>query len=330
MSEQGEPSSVRSSRTRRKTSKAVDYAADPFSDEDLMEEDEKEIVTNRRSRSPIPESISSARRARKPRKSDARRVSDTYDQMDEYGYSDLTKTEPVFTEKGYDPNELPIRERFLFAPEYEADGTPKIDCIVGRRIREAKRQIGHDLSDEDEAAEDKETETVARTRKAKVAAEKLATAIDSGQAEYEYLIKYKGVSYLHLEWKLGTELESMNKSAKTIYRRFLKKLEAGTEEGLEDPTFDPSFIDPQRIVDEQEQEIEVDMTDKEIIQWEKEEKQRRLESGEESDDDEEEDRKPRRLTPEEKVTVKKGSYFLFVMVKAILFTFLHFNRRTCS
>lgn len=305
MSEEGGLASVRSSRYRRKSSKAVDYAADPFSDDDLLEEDEK-VTTSRRS--PVPESGSSTRKPRKPRKSDARRAVDSIEAADEYTFNGVARMEAVFTEKGYDSNELPIRERFLFAPEYEADGTQKIDCIIGRRIREAKRQIGYDLSDEDENdLTDGETEVAERTRKARESAEKLLSAIDAGQVEYEYLIKYKGVSYIHLEWKLGTELESMNKSAKTLYRRFLKKLEAGTEEGIEDPTFDQSFVDPQRIIDEQEQEIEVDMTDKEIIQWEKEEKQRSLEAGEESDgDDEEEEANLKLTTPHDTIPEKKG------------------------
>lgn len=276
--------SERGSRTRRKTSKAVDYAADPFSDEDLMEEDEVAATKNKRSRSPVPGGTT--RRGR-PRKSNGGRSAATQNfnnvEEDNLGYDDMGNAAPVYTEKGYD-HELTIRERFTFAPEYEADGSPKIDCIMGRRIKEEKRMIGNDLSDGEATAEEE-----ASPRKKTRAAKEAAAADSSGIVEYEYLIKYKGVSYLHLEWKLGTELESMNKSAKTILRRFLKKIELGTDENLEDPTFDPSLIDPQKIVDEEEQEVEVEMTDKEIVQWEKEEKQRRLANGEDSDEDEDED-----------------------------------------
>ena len=298
---------VRSSRTRRKSSKAVDYSADPFSDEDLLEEDEKEMVRNE---NPVSNGASS-KRGRKPRKSEGggqQRVTD------HYGYGGIDSSAIVYTEKNYDSNELPLRERFTFSAEFEADGSPKIECIIGRRIRESKRHLGNELSDQEEGDQDEKVESSpAKTRKAKEEAEKLSASLDSGQLEYEYLVKYKGVSYLHLEWKLGTDLESMNKSAKTIYRRFLKKLEAGTEEGLEDPTFDPGFIDPQKIVDEQEQEIEVEMTDKEIIQWEKEQKLRRLENGEESDEDgvEEEIPKPVRVAPKEPPKEEKGKCILY-------------------
>jgi hypothetical protein len=88
--------------------------------------------------------------------------------------------------------------------------------------------------------------------------------------EYEYLIKYKGVSYLHLDWKTGGDLESMNRSAKNLYRRFLKKLAHGIEEDIENPEIDPSYVLPQKIVDEADQEVSVELTDQELVNWEKE------------------------------------------------------------
>jgi len=42
--------------------------------------------------------------------------------------------------------------------------------------------------------------------------------------QFEYLVKYKGMSYMHLDWTKGSDLESLNKSAKAIYRRYLKKI----------------------------------------------------------------------------------------------------------
>ena len=73
----------------------------------------------------------------------------------------------------------------------------------------------------------------------------------------------------------------MNKSAKGIYRRWLKKLAAGTEEDLENPDFDPAYIVPGKIIDEADQEITVELTDKELLRWEKE---REKELAEEDDD----------------------------------------------
>ena len=79
------------------------------------------------------------------------------------------------------------------------------------------------------------------------------------EMDYEYLIKFKGRSYLHLEWKKAADLESMNKKAKTIYRRFVKKIELGTEDDLEDPTVDSAFTEPWRILAEEEHEIMVEL-----------------------------------------------------------------------
>jgi ribosome-binding ATPase YchF (GTP1/OBG family) len=58
-----------------------------------------------------------------------------------------------------------------------------------------------------------------------------------------------------------------------LYRCFLKKLAAGVEEDLEDPDFDSSFALPQKVVDVCEQEITLELTDKELVDWEKERKQ---------------------------------------------------------
>ena len=97
-----------------------------------------------------------------------------------------------------------------------------------------------------------------------------AAAASNHVVEYEYLVKYKGRSYLHLEWKTGADLESMNKSAKGIYRRYLKKLTApGIDlEELESPDFDPSYVVPEKIVDEADQEIAIELSDKELLKWE--------------------------------------------------------------
>jgi hypothetical protein len=73
----------------------------------------------------------------------------------------------------------------------------------------------------------------------------------------------------------------MNKSAKTIYRRYLKKIAQGLDDELESPEFDPSYIVPQKIVAEREQEMTLELTDKELLKWEK---QREKELAEDSDE----------------------------------------------
>ena len=217
-----------------------------------------------------------------------------------YGVSTYqAPSRPAYVERGYDlSNFLPLRDRFTFEPEYEEDGTQTIELIVGRRpIDDAKdrgtgenddddvRGAGKDNVDED----DEEVQAPKRRRKKRNGRSTDANGEDapkSSEMDYEYLVKYKGRSYLHLEWHTAADLESMNTKAKTLYRRFLKKLETGDggqgEEDLEDPTFDPSYTEPGRILAEEEHEITVELSDKELLKWEKE--QKKLEG---LDDDEE-------------------------------------------
>ena len=175
---------------------------------------------------------------------------------------------------------MPIRERFPFLPEYEEDGSPRIDLIVGRRPVDEK-ETNNDEDDEEEKLEESDDEADdesddsgrprrGRNRRKEKKASPKKKERSSPVVEYEYLVKYKNRSYLHLEWKAGADLESMNKSAKGIYRRYLRKVEAGLDEEIEDPNFDPSFAEPQKIVAEDEQEITLELTDAELIQWEKE------------------------------------------------------------
>jgi hypothetical protein len=160
-------------------------------------------------------------------------------------------------------------------PELEPDGSPKVELIVGRRLIDNGRKGDEDGSD----VEDESVSGESQKR------EKLKTQENKHHTEYEYLIKYKGVSYLHLEWKSASDLESMNKSAKTLYRRYLKKLQLNQDENLEDPDFDPSYIQPQKIIDEDEHEIVVELTDEELANWEKQQKK---DNPDESDEEDEE------------------------------------------
>merc|ERR1712078_303113 len=104
----------------------------------------------------------------------------------------------------------------------------------------------------------------------KSSAKKNSSENDSGKdfVEYEYLVKYKNLSYMHLEWKSGADLESMNKSAKTIYRRYLKKVAQGLDEEIENPDFDPSYVVVQKVLAE-EQELELEVEGEELVKWEK-------------------------------------------------------------
>ena len=256
-------------RARRRTTKAVNYAKEQdFSDSDLFEDSDDSAPVRKKSG-----------RGR-PRKSDANE--ERYSQEDNL----LKSSKPVYTERGYDPSLPPIRERFPFMPEYEPDGSPRIDLIIGRRPidekeetseadgnGEEKKENGGDSSEEENEEEKggkRKTRRDSKTNNKKIQKGSPSKKDNQGGViEYEYLIKYKGRSYLHLEWKTGADLESMNKSAKGIYRRYLKKVGSGDED-LEDPNFDPSYAIPQKIVDEAQQEMTVELTDKELLKWEKE------------------------------------------------------------
>jgi hypothetical protein len=202
--------------------------------------------------------------------------------MEVDSYDDIAGP-PVYTERGYDPLLPPIRERFPFLPEYEEDGSPKIELIVGRRPVDEKEDKN---ADEDDINDDADGTGSPSTRRRAVLKKSSSNRSDAiAPAEYEYLVKYKGRSYLHLEWKTGADLESMNKSAKGIYRRYLKKIAAGDSEELENPEFDPSYVVPQMVIDHAEQEFTVELTDKELLRWEKE---REKEIAREKNEDEEE------------------------------------------
>jgi hypothetical protein len=263
---------VTSGRSRR-ARKVINYSLEQqFSDDDgIFDEDAK------------PEPVSRKKGGR-PRKSTGTTANTSgYIQAPIVdGGISFERTKQQYTERGYDPYELPIRERFTFEPEYEEDGSPKIEMIVGRRpIEDIKdrTQAHADASEEDGSDEDSDGPRTRRSRSKNEDADE----DENTEMDYEYLIKYKGRSYLHLEWKTAADLESMNTAAKTAYRRFLKKLEKGTEEDLEDPTIDPSFTEPGRILAEEEHEIMVEMTDKELAKWEKE---RKKEMEDESSDEE--------------------------------------------
>eukprot|EP00592_Proboscia_alata_P006083 CAMPEP_0194354420 /NCGR_PEP_ID=MMETSP0174-20130528/2591_1 /TAXON_ID=216777 /ORGANISM="Proboscia alata, Strain PI-D3" /LENGTH=441 /DNA_ID=CAMNT_0039123371 /DNA_START=182 /DNA_END=1507 /DNA_ORIENTATION=- len=281
---------ARSGRTRRKTAKAVDYAKEQnFSDSEPDESPPQPLG--------LPAPPSATRKPRGPgrgRKSAG--VEDGNISFEAYG--SYSYPGQRFVEKGYDPSLPPIREKYAFAPEKEADGSPKVEAIIGRRPKANKEEnVGDGSSDEhdedelDDCDDDSDdnskaqdgastprkktrgksnkTKRVKRPKK-KTGKAKTATVKQTPEdkhIEYEYLCKFKGKSYLHLEWKIASDLESMNKSAKALYRRFLKKLELGQDESLEDPSVDPTFTEPGLILDEKEDDVYVELSDQELVDW---------------------------------------------------------------
>lgn len=304
MSEEPAPEDDGGRRSRRAKAKAVDYAKEQeFSDEDLFEDappEERTVAASAPKRG-RPKGSTSRKSKTPSAKSTALHQNEDLD--DTYEMDAYRPAKPVYTEKGYDPTLLPIRERFPFMPEYEVDGSPRIDLIVGRRPIEEKelRKKGGDdvdededddvsMNDDDDDEEGEDSGNIGMKRgsvspKKKQSSDSEANIADNNSniVEYEYLVKFKNRSYLHLDWKTGADLESMNKSAKTIYRRYVKKLTILHDEELEDPNFDPSFAVPQKILAEEEQELEIELSDKELLEWEQEKEK---EIAEEDTDDE--------------------------------------------
>ena len=150
----GQPAPVMASgRARRTAAKRVDYAKEQeFSDaEDIFEDSDKEEAAPVYRAAPVRKPRSTGRQPRKPRATPASgggasqsagfgggATPAAYEYLEAaVDLSDLA-SRPVYTEKGYDPSLPPIRERFPFLPEYEEDGSPKIELIVGRRMVDEK------------------------------------------------------------------------------------------------------------------------------------------------------------------------------------------------
>jgi hypothetical protein len=343
------------SRVRRATTKAVNYAKEQeFSDaDDLFEDESDDEMKPRRGtgvRSKTSASRSSVGGARRDRTStDARSGTGNLPQIfDDDNQMDHSQR-PIYTEKGYDTNLPPIRERFSFLPEYEEDGSPKIELIVGRRpVDDKEEKRTSSIGDDDDADGENEDDDEDNAGRRKNRAGNSTPTKNKGKRssnnspknkkggtteaavadiviEYEYLVKYKGRSYLHLEWKSGADLESMNKSAKGIYRRYVKKLAVpGVDvEEMESPEFDPSFAIAEKILDEADQEVTEELSDKELLKWEQQ-KSKELEKLE--DDNEEETpttSKADALSPYPKIEDKqKGKSFeLFDFIVAVLSCF---------
>lgn len=121
-----------------------------------------------------------------------------------------------------------IRDRFLFEPEREEDGSLVIERILGRRYRGENSKKASSLFSNATAQECKH--------------------------EYEYLVKYRSLSYLHVQWLNANEIDAMNDKSKKVLQRYLNKLDRG-EQVDEDGEIDPSYLEVEKILDYREQEV---------------------------------------------------------------------------
>lgn len=99
-----------------------------------------------------------------------------------------------------------IRDRFPFEPEKEEDGTYAIQTILGRRVRKSGNRIQ-------------------KTTESSVSLADM-TAMDA-KYEYEYLIKFKGLSYLRVQWLSATDIETMNTRSRNMLNKYLTKIDRG-------------------------------------------------------------------------------------------------------
>ena len=123
-----------------------------------------------------------------------------------------------------------VRSKFPFEPEREEDGSLIIAAIVGRR----PRKDGRFSNKPNELA--------------------LRGAMES-KYEYEYLIKFKNMSYMHAQWLAAAEIESMGSKSVQFLNRYLTKLDRGDPTAQEDGEIDPSFLEVDRILDCREEEV---------------------------------------------------------------------------
>ena len=128
-----------------------------------------------------------------------------------------------------------IRDRFPFEPEREEDGSLLIERVLGRRPRKTDRRW---------------------VVRAEINALTLAdmSAMD-GKYDHEYLIKYKTMSYLHVQWLTAAEIEAMNLKAKQALNRYLANLDRGNPGTPEDADMDPTWTEVERVLDMREEEV---------------------------------------------------------------------------
>ena len=126
-----------------------------------------------------------------------------------------------------------IQERFPFEPEREDDGSLIIDKILGRRPRKD---------------EEGKLKSIRWTRSN-------VSQMDAVESKhfYEYLVKYKSLSYLHVQWLSATEMEQMSAKSKARFVKYLNSLSAGADGG--DGEVDPSLTEVERILDVREEDV---------------------------------------------------------------------------
>ncbi|CAM9924239.1 unnamed protein product, partial [Ectocarpus fasciculatus] len=125
-----------------------------------------------------------------------------------------------------------LREKFSFEPEFNKDGTPMIEKILGRRpIKEP------DPDDED----------------AMSVLKKHHRAAHYGHY-YECLVKFKGVAYNKVEWMSDLDVRSLGMVASRMLTNYIKSkekeaYEKGDMGSEEEEYFDPNYLEVEKVLD---------------------------------------------------------------------------------
>lgn len=72
--------------------------------------------------------------------------------------------------------------------------------------------------------------------------------------EYEYLIKYKNMSYMHIQWISGSDIEAMSQKNKSTLNRYLTRIDRGESVPNEDE-IEPSYTEVEKVLDYREEEV---------------------------------------------------------------------------
>jgi len=122
-----------------------------------------------------------------------------------------------------------IRDRFPFEAEREDDGSLIIQNILGRRPRKSGRRWIRSGSSQ--------------------------LCASDAKFDYEYLIKFKGMSYVHVQWLSATDIEAMNPASKKTLMRYLNRLDRGDLDVPEEADIEPSWTEIEKILDVREEEV---------------------------------------------------------------------------
>ncbi|CAN0169884.1 unnamed protein product, partial [Ectocarpus fasciculatus] len=73
--------------------------------------------------------------------------------------------------------------------------------------------------------------------------------------DYEYLVRFKSMSFIHVQWLSAHEIDTMNSRCKVMLMRYLTKLDAGDPTAPEDPDIDPSYTEVEKVLDVREEDV---------------------------------------------------------------------------